>query len=335
MHFFLKNYLDTIPVSSNSLGEFFGVDGKQLQQQYKEHLSNYNQWEQMAHAHEWIVFPQNIGHFLTIDETALSQGELYTIITNKAAHGKKGTIVAMIKGTQSQTVIDVLMKISQHKRHQVKEVSLDMAANMVKIVSVAFPKAVQVTDRFHVQQLVFDAVQELRIKYRWQAIDDENAKILFAKENKQKYEPEILSNGDTLKQLLARSRFVLFKSSSRWTATQQERAELLFELYPKLKIAYDLAMKLNFIFEQTKDKGIALTRLAQWYNKVEESKLESFQTVVRTIQSHYLSILNFFNNRSTNAAAESFNAKIKAFRSSFRGVRDINFFLFRLSKIYA
>ncbi|OQA96007.1 MAG: Transposase [Bacteroidetes bacterium ADurb.Bin217] len=335
MHFFLKNFLDTIPVSSNSLGQFFGVDGKQLQQQYKEHLSDYYSWEHVTHAHEWIVFPENISPYLTIDETSLSQGELYTIITNKLAHGKKGTIVAMVQGTEANRVIEVLHKISLFKRHMVKEVTLDMAPNMVKIVSNVFPKAIQVTDRFHVQQLAFEAVQDLRIKYRWEAIDNENEKILFAKENKIKYEQEILSNGDTIKQLLVRSRFVLFKSESKWTYSQKERADLLFEKYPQIKRAYDLAMKLNFIFEQTKDKGVALTRLAQWYNKVEESNIETFQTVARTIQTHYLSILNFFNNRSTNAAAESFNAKIKAFRASFRGVRDINFFLFRLSKIYA
>ncbi|RUA07366.1 MAG: transposase, partial [Fusobacteria bacterium] len=40
-------------------------------------------------------------------------------------------------------------------------------------------------------------------------------------------------------------------------------------------------------------------------------------------------------NRSTNASAESFNAKIKDFRRQFRGVRDIPFFLFRLCKLYA
>jgi len=45
--------------------------------------------------------------------------------------------------------------------------------------------------------------------------------------------------------------------------------------------------------------------------------------------------LNFFNNRSTNAAAESFNAKIKDFRRTFRGVADLSFFMFRLTKIYA
>ncbi len=186
MHFFLKNFLDTIPVSSNSLGQFFGVDGKQLQQQYKEHLSDYYSWEHVTHAHEWIVFPENISPYLTIDETSLSQGELYTIITNKLAHGKKGTIVAMVQGTEANRVIEVLHKISLFKRHMVKEVTLDMAPNMVKIVSNVFPKAIQVTDRFHVQQLAFEAVQDLRIKYRWEAIDNENEKIFVCKRKQNK-----------------------------------------------------------------------------------------------------------------------------------------------------
>ncbi|MEA4885890.1 MAG: transposase, partial [Bacteroides graminisolvens] len=51
--------------------------------------------------------------------------------------------------------------------------------------------------------------------------------------------------------------------------------------------------------------------------------------------NHYDTILNFFVNRQTNASAESFNAKVKAFRSQFRGVSDIPFFLFRLSRLCA
>ena len=54
-----------------------------------------------------------------------------------------------------------------------------------------------------------------------------------------------------------------------------------------------------------------------------------------TVYEHYEEILNFFIDRSTNASAESFNAKIKAFRATLRGVVDIDFFLFRLTKIYA
>ena len=61
----------------------------------------------------------------------------------------------------------------------------------------------------------------------------------------------------------------------------------------------------------------------------------AFAKVMRTIYMHYEKTLNFFDKRSTNAASESFNAKIKAFRAQFRGVKDKEFFLFRLSKLYA
>jgi transposase len=77
------------------------------------------------------------------------------------------------------------------------------------------------------------------------------------------------------------------------------------------------------------------TRLAKWHEKVALSGFKSFNTISRTIMNHYQTILNYFDNRSTNAAAESFNAKIKAFRTQFRGVRNIEFFLFGLSQIYA
>ncbi|WP_299215237.1 transposase, partial [uncultured Dokdonia sp.] len=62
---------------------------------------------------------------------------------------------------------------------------------------------------------------------------------------------------------------------------------------------------------------------------------KSFNTIARTMSIHYKNILNYFDNRSTNASAESFNAKIKAFRAQFRGVRNVDFFLYRLSTIFA
>ncbi len=157
----------------------------------------------------------------------------------------------------------------------------------------------------------------------------------MAKELQKKHIPDVLENGDTLKQLLARSRYLLFKSEPKWTPTQRQRAELLFVRYPDIEEAYNLSMDLGKIYHTTKDKGIAFTRLARWYNKVEKSGFKTFNIVAKSIQEHYLTILNFFDNRSTNASAESFNAKIKAFRASFRGVRNVSFFLFRLSNIYA
>jgi len=72
------------------------------------------------------------------------------------------------------------------------------------------------------------------------------------------------------------------------------------------------------IFNKNTLKDAARVSLALWYNKVEEASFNSFKTITATIYEHYEEILNFFVNRSTNAAVESFNAKIKAFRASFK-----------------
>jgi transposase len=327
--------LDNHPISCYHLGQYFQVDGKLLQEQYKEHVSEYSSWDQKLHASEWMLFPKNISSRLSIDEPALSNGELYTIVTNKDSKGRKGAIVAMIKGTVAEDIIAVLKKIPERSRKKVHEVTMDMAVNMQLAIERCFVNAHRVIDRFHVQKLAYDAVQECRIKYRWEALDKENKEIAMAKREKIPLRPEILSNGDTLKQWLARSRYLLFKHHIKWTEIQKNRAALLFERYPELKKTYDLSLGLGQVFKLCTSKEQAFKRLALWYNEVEATGIEAFKTVSRSIQSHYLSILKFFINRSTNASAESFNAKIKAFRATSKGVRDINFFLFRLSKIYA
>jgi transposase len=282
-----------------------------------------------------MIFPQNTGEYLSIDETALSNGELYTIVTNKKAKGQKGALVAMIQGTCSDKIISVLKKIPEYKRKRVKEVTLDMADSMNKIVRQCFPKATKVIDRFHVQKLAYDAMQEIRIAHRWKAIDEESEAIKIARFNESVYEPVFFDNGDTKKQLLARSRYLLFKSADQWTPKQKERAKILFAQYPDIEKAYSLTHSLRMIFTHTREKSIAYTKLAQWYNKVDESGFKSFRSIINTIYDHYEDILNYFDNRSTNASAESFNAKIKAFRATLRGVNDIPFFLFRVAKIYA
>lgn len=327
--------MDNYPISSNSLEKHYHINGDYFGQQYKEHLSDFHAWDQKPHAGQWILFPQNVGPQLSIDETALTNGELYTIVTNKAGKGKKGALVAMIEGTGAEAVIEVLEKIPEEKRNTVEEVTLDMAHSMHKIVRSCFSKASRVIDRFHVQGLAYDALQEMRIAHRWDAINEETNAIENAKADGIKYIPEVLSNGDTKKQLLARSRYLLFKSGDKWTDKQKKRAAILFELYPDIKQAYSLTHSLRMIFSKNTNKGVAYTKLAKWFNDVTESGFKSFNTISATFYSHYPEILNFFDNRSTNASAESFNAKLKAFRATQRGVVDIEFFLFRVAKIYA
>lgn len=240
----------------------------------------------------------------------------------------------MVKGTQTEDVIKVINKLPKRKRGKVREISLDMAASMNLIAKTCFPKAQRITDRFHVQKLAFEAVQQIRIKHRWEEIENENTQYKYAKAQGIEFKARTFNNGDSPKQLLARSRYLLFKSPNNWTESQKQRAAILFEEYPDIKKAYLLSNNLRTIYNQNLDKGVALTKMAHWFREAEESGFKSFSTIKSTFEKHYPTILNYFDNRSTNAYAESFNSKIKDFRRNFRGVTDTKFFLFRLNNIF-
>ena len=302
-------------------------------------------WKERRHAQDWLIFPQNIGPNLSIDELSLSQGELYTFVTNKDGKGKEGTLVACIKGTKSSVIGKYLDKIPGSLRDQVQEVTLDMAKNMESAIRGSFPKAKLVTDRFHVMALAYKDLQLMRTKLWRVCLEQENEEMEQAKKKRKPYKPKEYSNGDSPKQLLARSRFALFKPASKWTGNQSIRMKLLFEHYPSLKFAWLHVQDLAHIYSLD-NHNQAYHKFKQWidhskhpekhyWNKEEFDTLKAFIPTANSISYHLDSILNFFTNRSTNANAESFNAKIKLFRSKLKGVRDIPFFLFRLTKLFA
>jgi len=191
---------------------------------------------------------------MSIDETSLQNGELYTILTNKDKRGKKGALAALIKGTKASVVTKALSAVPIQTRMGVKEITLDLANNMDWICRESFPNAMRTADRFHFQKVVTEGVQEIRIKLRREAIDEDNAKNEEARKAGKVYKASVYSNGDTKKQLLARGRYLLFKSSGQWTFSQGERAKILFDNFPELKKAYDLSMSFRNIFEKSKTR---------------------------------------------------------------------------------
>jgi len=182
--------------------------------------------------------------------------------------------------------------------------------------------------------LCAEAMQKARIDQRWKEIDKENKSILRARKAGKGYKIKTFSNGDTPKQLLARSRYILYKLPHQWTQHQVVRAATLFQAYPEIEKAYKLHLEFRTIYEGT-DRTGAGKDLMKWIHKVQESDSEYFQSVADALINHWDNILNFFNNRSTNAHAESLNAQIKLFRANLRGVTDTKYFLYRLQKIFA
>ena len=347
--------LETLPITARSFEKDYFIDGDNFERSYKHCTSGFTTWEESGHAEDWIVIPGNIGPRLSIDETCLSAGEVYTILSNKDAHGGKGCIVAIVKGTRAKEVIKALLRIPEALRNLVKEITLDFSESMHKIASRCFPDAMRTLDRFHHQQFCLEAVQELRIAHRREVMTEEaNRREDFRQRVKERnrlgmpltdsegnpmrvnaaYRPERMKNQETKAEILMRSKYLLMVSPEKWSEAQRERAEILFELYPDIKTAYSLTHSLRMIFAQRCSKDAGLESIRKWYVKVGEFGNKAFNDIAAAMYDREEEIANYFVNRSTNASAESLNAKIKNFRAQLRGVIDRKFFLFRIVKIF-
>ena len=284
---------------------------------------------------------------MSLDETCLSNGEVYTVLTNKAAHGGKGALAAMVRGVAADCVSGILMLAPRSARRRVKTVTADLSSAMMLTARTVFPKAQLINDRFHVQRLVTDAIDQMRIAYRWEMLAEENRAIREHRARRRavhtraekdligEWEPERMENGETKPQIMARSRHIILMHKSKWNEQQKARAAILFRMFPRLEEAYGIYLELVDIFNRKSKPAEARLNLARWYNKVEAFGDVGFSKVIETFENHNETIVNYFEDRLTNASAESFNAKIKAFRTQFRGVGDIRFFMYRLATLYS
>ena len=360
--------MDAFPIPARSLERYYKINGETLEKNYKEHLSGFREWDQLEHADNWVLLEDNIGEHLSIDESMHAR-DLFTFLSNKDGHGKKGTLVAAVRGTKASEVVAILMKIPEEKRLAVKEVTMDYSDSMYSIVTQVFPNASIVIDCFHVMKNQCDALDCIRMRFKRKAIAEQNkekkefnqkkrerkaARARYSKSQIQqvpsqetgekrgrprkraneKYVPTELSNGDTKVELFTRVNRVLPQSGEKWSESQKNRANMVFEFTPKLKETYSLVCKLRTIFRNKKlTKETARTKLHEWYKEVSASRIIEMISAMKTLKTKEDEMLNYFVNRATNAA-ESLNSKMKGFRSELKGVRDLPFYLFRCSRIF-
>ena len=92
-------------------------------------------------------------------------------------------------------------------------------------------------------------------------------------------------NGETKPQIMARGRHMILMHKSKLNAQQQQtRAEILFQMFPKLEKAYDLYLSLVDIFNKKTQPGVARLNFAWWYNDVEDLGYEGFNKVIETFE---------------------------------------------------
>ena len=83
--------METLPITARSFEKDYHINGDNFERSYKEGgrlngfkragpISGFKTWEDADHAEDWVIIPKNMGTHLSIDETCLSTGEVYTIL---------------------------------------------------------------------------------------------------------------------------------------------------------------------------------------------------------------------------------------------------------------
>ena len=167
--------METTALSIKQIAQMYCVNGKHFADLYRNKISGYADWCEQELGCGFYFNADNIDAYMSLDETCLSNGEVWTFLTNKDGHGGKGTLAAAIPGTKSDEIISILVSaMGRSVRRRVKEVTCDLSPSMMLIAAEVFYNAHVVNDRFHVQQVYNEAVDEIRIDIRRQLIAEEN-----------------------------------------------------------------------------------------------------------------------------------------------------------------
>jgi len=323
----------------------FSIKPKTLHYWYKHELSGYDQevaagtWgekkiavkvaadtgEVLEEKPVHIAKEENMGTHMTIDEKQIGK-KMYTIMTN--AQTDK---IALLTPTLKVDELSKAIEFVSAKVSNVKSVSCDMSPSYQKFCRETFPTANIVIDKFHVVKHVMDALQQVRRKIK-------DTIITKIKPEAKKEEPGKEETEWTEAEQTERSRYVLCKMEAEWENDEKRMMSHLFSTYPKLQKAYELTQKIRIWYHKKnikKHENLLEIELYQWCDDVVASKISEFRAVRKMIEKHQDNIMNYFKEGQTNAKAENMNGKIQRFLANNFGIKDRDFFLYRLSKYFS
>jgi len=221
--------------------------------------------------------------FIGIDEFSYRKRHRY--ITVVVDH-ERGRVVWADEGRSAETLARFFDVLGPERSAKLEGITMDMAGGYIKAVKERAPGAVILYDRFHVQRLASDAVDEVR-RQLMRALVEADAK-----------------------RGLKRTRFALLKNP--WNLTRRERQKLaeLQRINAPLYRAYLLKEALAEIMSSLRPEH-ALEQLDEWLAWAARSRLKPFVRVARTIRLHRDGIASFLFLRLTNGLVEGINNRLR------------------------
>ena len=341
--------VDSKPIGIANVAYILGMSSKKLHRWYKEVLSGFSQAKGNGELdkdnlevredgeYKTITVPifeeRNLGEQMAIDEKTIN-GTCYTILSNR----KSNKIALMADTLKTKYLMDILKRIDIGKRMDVKSLSRDMASNYDWLGRQAFMNAYHVVDKFHVVKNMLEQLQANRIGYRQKELTIRRE----AKQNNKPYTETIFENGDTVLQLLARSRGLLFILPHQWSEQQKQRAKVLFKHYPEIQKVYRSVNDIRRWYKPTKGKTTykktrdkKKKQISFIINELLNSEIEELKNIAFLIKNNLSEILHYFIAKESNAKAEALNGNLQRFVSTNYGTRNIQFFLYRIKIHFA
>jgi transposase len=341
-----------------------GIEAKTLHRWYMDILSDFNPGgQQQVHEHDIpigmganknvlevpIIDTGNIGSDMCIDEKMIGE-QFYTILSNRQT-GKIAFCAASTKFNHLAQAMKPLLSYFE----KIKTITRDLSGSYAKLCKELMPYTKQIADKFHIIRNLIEAQQAVRIRYRQKVLEQRRQAFQeFKNQEKQRmeqnertgekfvagkfiYKEQRLSNGETPAELLSRSHFLLYKFPHQWTNSQLKRSITLFECYPEIEKAYNLSCR----FRQWYARGnigkhrLQIEReLFQWYEDIEDADIDEMLNFKSLVESNEDIIIEYFNSGQTNARAENLNAQLNKFIQANQGVRNRDFFFFRIRNYF-
>ena len=199
---------------------------------------------------------------------------------------ERGTVVWSRKGKSAETLRAFFEELGPERCALLESATIDMSAAYISAVTQMAPNARLVYDRFHVQRLVQDALDETR-------------------------RDEVRAAGSPEeRRALKGTRWALQKSE--WNLTDAEQ-KTLDELETSNRPLYRGHL-LKELFAQIlagKQVNVAQRRIVAWIAEARASGLPRFARAANTIEKHLDGILEYIRTRSSNGRVEGLNGKIR------------------------
>jgi transposase len=218
-----------------------------------------------------------------VDEISFRRRHEYVTVVVDHAHHR---VVWTGEGKSGATLGRFFDELGEDGIERLQSVTMDMSQAYISCVTERAPHVRLIFDRFHVQRLAGDAVDEVR-RAQMRAL-----------------------TGTIEGKAIKNSRYALLKNPWNLTLRDEERLAMVKKHNVPLFRAYMLKEALAYILDRAQ-QWRARKLLWEWIGWARRSRLVPFITLAQTIKDHLEGVLAYVETRLTNGPIEGLNNKTR------------------------